>query len=51
MITPQIKSVWYLKKFVMESDGELIPSVTYDYGFFNCKTEAERMTLHTNGIL
>lgn len=39
------KSVWYLKKYVTESDGELIPSVNYDYGFLNCKTEVESRAL------
>ena len=39
------KSVWYLKAFVMARDAELIPSITCENGFFNCKTEDERVEL------
>ena len=37
------KSVWDLKQFVLAetSDSNPIPSVTADYGFFNCQNEAE----------
>jgi hypothetical protein len=39
------KSVWDLKQYVVASKGVLIPSVTVDYGFANCRTEEETMEL------
>jgi hypothetical protein len=41
------KSVWNLKQFVVadEPDSVPVPSVTVDYGFFNCQTEEEGVQL------
>ena len=39
------KSVWDLKQYVVADGRDMIPSVAADYGFFNCKDEAERLEL------
>ena len=46
--TPQMnKSVWNLKQFVVadDPDGDPVPSVKVDYGFFNCRNEKEVLQL------
>lgn len=44
------KSVWHLKKAVVEEDStkeksHLVPAVLVDYGFINCRNDAERRQL------
>jgi len=39
------KSVWNLKQYVVVEDGCMTRSIAVDYGFVNCKGEAERLEL------
>jgi len=41
------KSVWDLKQFVVADmpDSDPVPSVSVDYGFFNCRNEEEAAQL------
>ena len=39
------KSVWDLKQYVLARTICLVPSVSMDYGFINCKSEEERIKL------
>lgn len=39
------KSVWDLKQFAIQTEGKIVNSVACDYGFMNCKKDAEIQAL------